>query len=415
MPDRQPGFVDDVKKLMPQISFEQVCQFYGADVGEIAQVDAEIRTRCFLNCGKTEATGNRALKVMTGHPSKLWRCHQYGCGKGGDLVDLCHLIKGGSDAEKPRGARFKEIVGDMRDMVAGVANASPLVKPRNTPAPQPTKEVEPPTPNVPLHLSDNERVRSIADLDEKFLTEIAGMTPAASSYLRKRPWLTPDVCKHWRVGYLPSGDKQDRRGGTMRGRIVYGLHNEEGDILTWFGRDPAFEEKHAMWRAGDRSKREPEKVHFVKGFARGQELYGQHLQERLEQTPQMQDVIRDVGLVVVEGANDVMRLDALGVPAVGLMSNTATDLQVQKIAALAHQFAGGHVLIMLDCDEAGDRGAIAMMPKISLTCSLRLAWSAVDGRCGDFKGQQPESLSADEWGRIREMVSGRFQETGRDQ
>ncbi len=50
----------------------------------------------------------------------------------------------------------------------------------------------------------------------------------------------------------------------MRAKICYPVHDEQGRVLTWFGRDPQFEEKHAIWKTTDRSEREPEKVHFVR-------------------------------------------------------------------------------------------------------------------------------------------------------
>ena len=83
-----------------------------------------------------------------------------------------------------------------------------------------------------------------------------------------------------RVGYLPRNAGGDQSGGTMRGKIVYAYHSAEGNLLTWFGRDPEYEDKHARWEISDRSQREPAKFHFVAGFHRGIELYGQ---ERLRQ------------------------------------------------------------------------------------------------------------------------------------
>src|SRR5205085_1849952 len=86
-------------------------------------------------------------------------------------------------------------------------------------------------------------------------------------------FLTPEVCRKWRIGYLPRDTGEDKSGGTMRGKIVYPYLSESGEVLTWFGRDPEFEEKHQKWEASDRSEREPEKFHFVKGFLRGIERH----------------------------------------------------------------------------------------------------------------------------------------------
>jgi hypothetical protein len=103
----------------------------------------------------------------------------------------------------------------------------------------------------------------------------------------------------------------------MRGKIVYGYLAEDGQVLTWFGRDPEWEEKHQKWETSDRGEREPEKFHFVKDFHRGLELFGQNALFAKGTAEKLQGL----GLIVVEGPNDVIRLDTLGVPAVALRNH----------------------------------------------------------------------------------------------
>lgn len=62
------------------------------------------------------------------------------------------------------------------------------------------------------------------------------------------------------MGYLPRNAGGDSAGGTMRGKIVYPVLSERGEVLTWFGRDAEFEEKHAEWEARGREGIEPENV-----------------------------------------------------------------------------------------------------------------------------------------------------------
>src|SRR5438105_3695685 len=97
MPAETPAFIK-VDELMPQVSLEQVLAFYGVELPELKQVGAETRSRCFLNCGKSEETGDRALAIQTDHPARQWRCHQAGCGRGGNLLSLCDLLKPGDNA-----------------------------------------------------------------------------------------------------------------------------------------------------------------------------------------------------------------------------------------------------------------------------------------------------------------------------
>ena len=229
-------------------------RYYGVAEQAIQRLGGEVRTRCFLNCSKTEPTGDRALSIKVDGDAKRWCCHRYECEhkQGGNLVGLIDLLKPGEHMNgRPRGERFKAIVADLKQ----IAGDSPL--PAAAPAaiePKPAR-VDPPKKNVLLAESENERARSVVNLHEKFVVDPAVMNPAAASYFRRRPYLTPEQCRKWKVGYL----QNNTGGGTMRGKIKYPIHDEAGRVLTFFGRDPQFEEKHAGWESSDRSEREPKK------------------------------------------------------------------------------------------------------------------------------------------------------------
>lgn len=380
-----------VDELMPQLSVEDVARYYGTVLPELHRVGSETRTRCFLQCGRTGETGDRALAIQHDHPAKQWHCHQYGCGKGGNLVSFCDLLKPGEVAGgRPRGERFKSIAADLLAMTQGgqpTARTAPAA-----PAPAPTPEVK---ANVPLARSENERARGLTELDRKFTLDMAAMPPKASAYFRRRPFLSPEVCRVWRMGYLPRSTGEDKSGGTMRGKIVYPYFGETGELLTWFGRDPDFEDKHKTWQASDRSEREPEKFHFVKGFHRGLELFGQH---RLRD-PKSAETVQKLGLIVVEGPNDVIRLATLGVTAVGLCSNSITREQADKAARLARELGSGVVTILLDCDQEGLAGMKQCLGYLSQLCPVRLAWSDRMYR-GKFKDKQPEAITLEQWREI---------------
>jgi hypothetical protein len=397
--EKSAGFVN-VDELMPQLTVEQVAAFYGVSLPELKRIGNETRMQCFLACGKTVETGDRALAIQTDHPAKQWKCHQYGCGKGGNLVSLCDLLKPGTHSNgRPRGQRFKEIASDLRRMVSGVFDAPRPAEVKAIVAAVPPK----PIVNLPLKDSENERARGLVNLDQKFIVDIADMPPAASAYFRRRPYLTPEHCRKWRMGYLPRDTGgTDKAGGTMRGSVVYPILNEDGEVLTWFGRDPDFENKHQKWIAANKEGREPEKFHFVKGFHRGLELFGQNGRQRLRE-PGYREALGELGLIVVEGSNDVIALDALDVPSVGLCSNTMTDAQVRKIVRWANDLAGGLVTLMLDCDAEGESGMKQALWQIAQHGRVRLAWSSemYEGR---FKGRQPESLTAEERMTVRRSM-----------
>lgn len=400
----------NVDELMPRVSLEQVAACYGAPLPELHRAGQEIRTRCFLACGKSRETGDRVLAIQAESAVKAWHCHQYGCDKNGNLLSMMDLLKpGGAMGGRPRGERFKELAQDLQGIADGtvaatlpatIGMAAASVPAAILAAPMPVSSVEP-EQNVPLKDSSNEKARGLTTLDAKFVVDSASMSPKAAAYLRRRPFLTPDVCKAWRLGYLPRDTGgEDKSGGTMRGRIVYAYLDENGDPLTWFGRDPEFEEKHRQWESAGKAEREPAKVHFVKGFHRGRELYGQHL-IRMDG---WRNAVTSLGsLPVVEGPNDVIGLAELGVPTLGLCSNMITQIQAERLAAVAKELCHGIVTLFLDCDAEGEAGMKQALGFLSQMTPVRVAWtSKMYG--GAFQGRQPELLASEEWKRIEEFL-----------
>ena len=59
-----------VDELMPKVSIEQLAAFYGVPLPELHHVGKEIRSRCFLTCGRTCESGDRVLAIQTDHPAK---------------------------------------------------------------------------------------------------------------------------------------------------------------------------------------------------------------------------------------------------------------------------------------------------------------------------------------------------------
>ena len=387
----------NVDELMRRVSVEDVMRFYGMAADAINRVSGEIRTRCFLNCSKTEPTGDRALSIKVDDDAKRWCCHRYECEhkQGGNLVGLIDLVKPGTHMSgRPRGERFKAVLADLKEIAGG----APL-----SPAATPTAAILTPTKteaakiNVPLAESENERARSVVNLYDKFAIDPSAMNPAAASYIRRRPYMTPELLTKWKVGYLPHDTGGDKSGGTMRGRIVYPIHDEQGRVLTWFGRDPQFEEKHAAWKSSDRSSSEPVKAHFIKNFHRGLEVFGQH---RLLE-PEVRESIQQLGhLLIVEGPNNVLRLDELRVPAFAVCSNRITREQAERVARWCHEL-GVTAAVMFDCDAEGNTGAQQAIVELAQRCPVRLAWSRAmfDGH---FKDRQPESLTLDEWQQVQQ-------------
>ncbi|MBT6155981.1 MAG: hypothetical protein HOK71_09710 [Planctomycetaceae bacterium] len=402
MSERKSSFVQ-IDELQGRVDIETACRFYGVDPEPLERVGRDIRTQCFLNCGKSEETGNRAIAIDANSPVKRWRCHQYGCGKGGNLVTLCDLLKPGAncDGRQPKGDRFKEIREDLRRMVGENVDTAP-VKSKPT-AKEPAQEE--PKINLPLAESPNERARGLTSLDERFLVvPDENMNRHAAAYVRQHPFLTEDVCREHRCGYLPRpGSGGDRRGGTLQGMWVYGYLNENGEPLTWFGRNLQFEQRHADWVSDGRNGKEPAKFHFVKGFHRGLELYGQHEWNVEEVQRHIRDEIGS--LLLVEGPNDRIALGKLGVPAFAICSNIITREQAKHASDKAREI-GVPVGVMFDNDVEGENGARQSIPLLAQYGPVQFAWSALmyDGQ---FKNRQPESLSKEEWQIIHDRLCRR--------
>lgn len=234
------------------------------------------------------------------------------------------------------------------------------------------------------------------------------MPPAAASYLRRHKCLTVAAIEKWRVGVLPQDAGSDKRGWSLRGQLLYPVLSEDGKLVAWVGRDPQFEAKEQAFNAlapEERAKeKKPAKHRFPADFHRGLELFGQ-LASRLDE-PGYRETIARCGIIVVEGFNDVIGLDNIGVPAVAIMSNRITENQVAKIERYGCNMAGGKVTLMFDSDEAGDDGAKESLWLLTQRgLDVRLSWSRAT-HSGPFAGRQPERITAEVWvQRIRPIIA----------
>jgi hypothetical protein len=158
---------------------------------------------------------------------------------------------------------------------------------------------------------------------------------------------------------LPHDGGGDKRGWSLRGHILYPVLSEQGQVLAWVGRDAQYEQKELAFKQlspAERAGKEPFAKHrFPKGFHRGIELAGQHA-SRLQE-PGYREFIEQHGLTLVEGFNDVIGLDNLGVPALGIMSTWMTEAQGGKVLRFAKQLGENRVNLMFDCEESGSVGA----------------------------------------------------------
>lgn len=383
--------VDD---LQAQTTLEEAAAKCGATI-EVLGGGRQVRLDCPFSCPGDHA-GRKEISVDTGNPQKVFACHAYSCQVRGNLLTLMHGWLTGTKptGDKLKGEEFKRV----RNVLAGGSTPLPSGA---SPAPVPMAAAKPaePSRNIPLAESDNEKARELTTLAEKFLRDVAVMPPAAASYVRRHPCLSPASLEKWSAGVLPADGGKDKRGWSLRGQLLYPLLAEDGKLLAWIARDPQYEAREQAFKSlspEERAKeKNPAKHRFPVDLKRGTELFGQHA-DRLNE-PGYRETIAACGIVVVEGFNDVLGLDALRIPSVAIMSNKITEQQITKVERWAKRLASGKVTLLFDADDAGDSGAKETLWLFAQRgLDVRLGWSrAMHG--GTFAGRQPESLTVEEW------------------
>mgnify|MGYP002624335133 CR=1 FL=1 len=390
------GFIIDVDQATADCDVKQVIAALGGDLSQASEKGDELRLPCFLACGHSDASGRRVLAVQTGSRGKLWACHNYDCPvKGGNLAKLIDLTTPGASLDgKPSGDRFKQVARTLKAIIGGEA---PAVAQDNCRAAVVCATESTRPVNVPLHDNENERIRAIADLHEQLTLDRETLSPAASQYVARRPYLTAELAVQRKLGYLTSSSR-----GVLRGKFVYAVNNRNGNVVAYIGRNLNYEAEHSQWLASGKQGDEPTKYHIPKNFHRGVELYGQEYI-----TPETIGVtLCEIGLPVVEGCGDVLNLAAtLRTRAVGLLSNRMTDWQRETIVDMANAVAGGVVTLLYDNDEPGNEGAAADAAELAKYVRVQRAWS-LDTH-PDLAGMQAEQLTPELGARLREGVARR--------
>jgi len=102
-------------------------------------------------------------------------------------------------------------------------------------------------------------------------------------------------------------------------------------------------------------------------------------------------------LVIVEGMNDVLRMECLQVAALGLGRNKVTSEQLEKLFRYTRTVANNQALLLPDCDEEGETEFKDLLWKLcEAKVQVRLGWSSNMFK-GTFQGLQPEDVSIEVW------------------
>ena len=384
------GYID-VDRLQAETTLEAAAAKCGVPL-DVKGTGPEVRMDCTFGC-PGDHIGRNEIAINTENAQKIFQCHAYQCGTRGNLLTLMH---GFLTHSKPSGGKLK---GDefqrVKKVLAGKGESTvnqTTIKMESTPD---TKAAPPLQINRPLIDSPEDRVRELHNIDEKLIRDVSKMNPSAAAYIRRHPCLTNDSMTKWRCGYLPNDGGGDKRGWSLRGQILYPILSEAGQVLSWVGRDTQYEQKELDWKKLSDAERKtlapPAKHRFPKGFHRGLELFGQQA-SRLKE-PGTREFIQQHGLILVEGFNDVINLDSLGIPALAIMSNNMTEAQGEKILRFTKQLGIKRINLLFDCDASGTEGAKGVLWFFAeRQLDVRLTWSLAT-HDSKFQGWQPESLS----------------------
>jgi DNA primase len=310
----------DFDRLKQRITFESVLGRYGV---ALKAGSTWRRGKCPLPTHEDKPNDDFTVNVRENY----FKCNSTSCcsarkgRKGGDIVYFTSVME--SVPQYEAAERLVEWFG--------VASTSPAAVAQVEVAETPTDET-----NEPLKFE-------LKDIDHKH------------EYLTGRNF-DEEECEYLGVGFFPGK-------GSMAGRVVFPIHNPEGQLIGYAGRSIDPDIPHAeRWR-------------FPKGFHRGQVLYNLHR-------------VEGDSVIVCESFWGVMACVREGVMnAVALMGNRATDAQVIALTRF------NHITLLLDGDEAGIDGAKDLAVRLLNAGALH-----VDVRI------PPEGKQPDETTDLREML-----------
>jgi DNA primase len=266
----------------------------------------------------------------------VWACHSSSCiaarnkpgvtKKGGDLFEFVTIMEKCSLGE----------AGEKLDRWFGPFEDAAVERPE--------------APGIPSH----ELMSTYPDGDiNKPLTFVLKDPNPKDPYLHVRGF-DEEECEYLGVGFF-------RGRGMMENRIVFPIHNENGELIAYAGRSTDREVVHDQrWR-------------FPPGFMKSMALYNLHR-------------VEDDEVIVVESFWGVLACIRAGIMnAVSIMGTSISDWQAET---LAHRFR--RVILMLDADEYGREAIGAAVGKLVMAEVEHIDLVLLP------KGLQPDEIAPDE-------------------
>jgi DNA primase len=334
---------DEIKKT---VTLQMAIEHYGIP---LRRVNANsLRGKCPLPTHDSEKSKESFTATLTKGVGGAWACQSQSCIKargrvGGNVLDFVAAMEQCS-------VRDAAIKLQMWFLVPAAGETRGPVEKGPHAETSAGKEPEPQMVSI-------ENNRAEESESNKPLTFTLQNVDCNHPYLNERG-LTAETAKTFGVGFFAGK-------GSMHDRIVIPIHNREGELVAYAG------------RAIDGS--EP-RYKFPAGFHKSLELFNLHR------------VTGEVSIVLVEGFFDCMKVTQAGFPCVALMGSTMSKAQEEL---LREQF--GHVVVMLDGDEAGRVAAERIADRLQ-----RVVYQV--NVIALPEGAQPDQLSIDELRRLLEWI-----------
>jgi hypothetical protein len=325
----------DFRAIKQAVTIPMVLARYGIELRK--KNATSYRGKCPLPSHNSESDDTFSVNNTKG--TWVWSCMSESCAAGrGEKKREGHGFKRGGDLLDF--VRFKEGVSLYR---AGELLMSWFSVGGSMPATEPVPQASDAAPqvNVPLAVK-------FGDPD---YTGLHGIDSGHEALVARG--FDREECEYLGVGFY-SGK------GQMSGRIVFPIHNEEGQLVSYAGRsiDPncAHDER---WR-------------FYAGFWRGAELWNLHR-------------VEGETVVVCESFWGVLACIRAGIlNAVALMGNHATDQQLVKLCRFSH------IVTLLDGDKWGEEGTKDLIVRLVNAGAKRIDVRALP------HDAQPDELPVDD-------------------
>lgn len=327
----------DFRLVKEHISMEMVLGHYNIQLRRTNKT--ALRGACPLPTHTSESS-KESFSVETG--KNIWACQSASCAatrqgkRGGNVLDFVSIMERCSvrDAATQLHALF---------MTRDVAQTPPTT-------------MEKGSATTGKLVSEMKTETSDVVVNKPLTFTLSGVD-ATHSYIVHRG-IRGDVAEHFGIGFFPGR-------GSMSGRVVIPIRNENGELVAYAGRsidgtDPKYK--------------------FPTGFQKSAVLFNMH---QVVARMRMSEVGSDDAVVVVEGFFDCMNVHQAATPNVVALMGSVMSLAQETLLATFKR-----VLVLLDGDDAGRAGASDIAQRLVHRTFVKVVTLP--------PGVQPDQLSAEE-------------------